>query len=198
MSDSSPECPCTSGKSFADCCEPYISGAQIPETAEAMMRARYTAHTRVDMDFVIATHHPDSADDINTEGTRQWAEQSDWLGMEVLRVEKGGTSDKSGKVEFVARAIGNATTKSACSTGSTANGGFAMRRSPRFSRFEERPRRWEETNRVRAEAEKNTKNVVDKPRQFQRTQTRPGRHSARQQALVKPVVRQILVAGFGN
>ena len=102
MSDSDPDCPCTSGKSFAECCEPYITGAQIPETAEAMMRARYTAHTRVDMDFVNDTHHPDSAGDIDREGTRQWAEQSEWLGLEVLRTEQGDAQDKFGKVEFVA------------------------------------------------------------------------------------------------
>ena len=75
MSDSEPDCPCTSGKSFAECCEPFIGGAQIPETAEAMMRARYTAHTLVDMNFVRNTHHPDTAGDIDIEGTRRWAEQ---------------------------------------------------------------------------------------------------------------------------
>ena len=66
------------------------------------MRARYTAHTHADIDFIRKTHHPDSADDINAEGTRRWAEESDWLGLEILRTEKGGADDKTGKVEFVA------------------------------------------------------------------------------------------------
>ncbi|MEM7208483.1 MAG: YchJ family protein [Pseudomonadota bacterium] len=95
-------CPCTSGTPFPECCEPYLNGAKIPETAEQMMRARYTAHTRVEMEFVVNTHHPDTAQDINVEGTRQWAAQSEWLGLDIVRAENGRADDKSGKVEFIA------------------------------------------------------------------------------------------------
>ena len=30
---------------FATCCGPYLAGAAIPQTAEALMRSRYTAYT---------------------------------------------------------------------------------------------------------------------------------------------------------
>ncbi len=96
-------CPCTSGNAYAECCEPFISGAQKPKTAETMMRARYTAHTQANIDFIVATHHPDSADEINQESTRRWAAESDWLGLEILRTEKGGEEDRNGIVEFVAQ-----------------------------------------------------------------------------------------------
>ena len=102
MTNADIACPCTSGKMFSECCEPYISGASIPETAEQMMRARYTAHTRIEMDFIVDTHHPDTSGEINVEGTRQWAEQSDWIGMDILNTVKGGTEDRTGKVEFIA------------------------------------------------------------------------------------------------
>ncbi len=102
MSQPANHCPCTSGNPYSACCEPYISGEQMPETAEQMMRARYTAHTLADIDFIVNTHYPDSADDINREGTRRWAEESEWLSLEILRTKQGGAEDKAGEVEFIA------------------------------------------------------------------------------------------------
>ncbi|MDR0401008.1 MAG: SEC-C domain-containing protein [Treponema sp.] len=36
-------CPCLSGLPYEECCGPYISSAENPPTAEALMRSRYTA-----------------------------------------------------------------------------------------------------------------------------------------------------------
>ena len=96
-------CPCGSGENFASCCEPYLNGSQKPETAEQMMRARYTAHTLADIDFIVATHHPDSANEIDKDSTRRWAGESDWLSLGILRTEKGGAEDRKGVIEFVAQ-----------------------------------------------------------------------------------------------
>ena len=52
------QCPCQSGAKFNRCCEPIIQGQKQAETAEQLMRARYTAHTQVMMDFVENTHDP--------------------------------------------------------------------------------------------------------------------------------------------
>lgn len=102
MNDTTDLCPCASQTLFPDCCGPYIEGAKIPETAEQMMRARYTAHARVDIDFIVNTHYPDTAGNVSKEGTRRWAEGSDWLGLDILSTKKGGTQDKTGEVEFIA------------------------------------------------------------------------------------------------
>jgi SEC-C motif-containing protein len=37
-------CPCGSGKTFAECCEPIIKRQRVAETAEQVMRSRFTAH----------------------------------------------------------------------------------------------------------------------------------------------------------
>ena len=37
-------CACLSGLPYSECCEPYITGAKNPPTAEALMRSRYTAY----------------------------------------------------------------------------------------------------------------------------------------------------------
>ncbi len=97
------DCPCGSGSAFAECCEPVISGARSAETAEQTMRARYSAHVHVDPKFLAATLHPDTRQEDDEETARRWAEESEWLGLEVLATEAGGPDDEEGTVEFRAR-----------------------------------------------------------------------------------------------
>ena len=96
------DCPCGSGREFDDCCGPYLAGRDTPPTAEALMRARYTAHTRVELDFIQDTHDPDSREDIDRGATERWARRAEWLGLEIRNVEAGGADDDVGGVEFVA------------------------------------------------------------------------------------------------
>jgi SEC-C motif-containing protein len=49
-------CPCGSGKTFAECCAPVIAGTIRPETAERLMRARFTAHVTHDSAFIHRTY----------------------------------------------------------------------------------------------------------------------------------------------
>lgn len=97
-----PDCPCGSGSPVAECCGRYIDDGIPPPTAEALMRARYTAHVRVDLDYIVSTHDPAGREEIDREGTRRWAERADWLGLEILDTQAGGPGDSTGTVEFVA------------------------------------------------------------------------------------------------
>jgi len=97
------DCPCCSGVAFASCCEPFLAGTLVPETAEQLMRARYTAHTRVDAAFLVATLHPDNRNEGDEESARRWAAESEWLGLEIVSTKDGGAGDEQGLVEFVAR-----------------------------------------------------------------------------------------------
>lgn len=96
-------CPCGSGKDYAQCCEPVISGKQKAETAEQLMRARYTAHEKVAVDFIYESIHPDHRQGYDDKGTKNWAEKAQWLGLEILDSVDGGPDDDKGEVEFVAR-----------------------------------------------------------------------------------------------
>ncbi|MRR53890.1 MAG: YchJ family protein [Deltaproteobacteria bacterium] len=96
-------CPCGSGASFADCCEPVITGAQNAETAEQLMRARYSAYTKVATDFIFESTHPDHRKGYDHEGTKTWAEKSEWQGLEIIGTQAGGPKDSAGEVEFIAR-----------------------------------------------------------------------------------------------
>lgn len=97
------ECPCQSGKRFSQCCEPIINGYQQATTAEQLMRARYTAYARLQMDFIENTHDPKTRHEIDMESNRQWAESTKWVGLEILQTQGGGIEDEKGTVEFKAR-----------------------------------------------------------------------------------------------
>ncbi len=91
-------CPCGSGRPFADCCGPFLEGTALPETAEALMRSRYSAYVRRDSAYLTATWHPTTR--------RQnlgLDEPIKWIGLKILATEAGGPADNRGKVEFEAR-----------------------------------------------------------------------------------------------
>jgi SEC-C motif-containing protein len=97
------DCPCGSGRSFADCCDPYLSGAAPAPTAEALMRSRYCAFATGRIDYLQATLTPETQGDFDRAHTETWSQGSEWTGLDIRSTEDGGPDDASGWVEFVAR-----------------------------------------------------------------------------------------------
>jgi SEC-C motif domain protein len=93
-------CPCGSGEPYAPCCGRYLSGETLPETAEQLMRSRYTAYVRGDEAYLLATWH--SSTRPRSLGLEASAELK-WLGLKVRATEAGGPGDAAGTVSFVAR-----------------------------------------------------------------------------------------------
>lgn len=91
-------CPCCSGETFAACCGPFLAKEATPERAEQLMRSRYTAYTREDAPYLTRTWHPT---------TRRHNLDFDpaikWIGLKVVRCERGEADDDRGVVEYVAR-----------------------------------------------------------------------------------------------
>jgi len=92
-------CPCCSSKPFAQCCEPYLKGDLEAPTPEALMRSRYTAFALQDMDYVRATTDPQTVLKMDVEASREWAESSEFVRLEVLQSSSEGNK---GAVEFKA------------------------------------------------------------------------------------------------
>ncbi len=99
-------CPCSSQNDYNQCCEPILLG-QPAKTAEELMRARYTAYTQVNMDFIKKTHDPDTIKKTNMTENEAWATQTQWKGLQILSTSKGGPEDDWGLVEFKADFIGS-------------------------------------------------------------------------------------------
>jgi len=88
-------CPC-GGVSYASCCGRFIDDGEIAQTAEQLMRSRYTAYTLGKEPYLKATWHADTRP---TEAVVQ-EDSVKWLGLEVRRHVPEG--DKA-SVEFIAR-----------------------------------------------------------------------------------------------
>ena len=91
-------CPCESGRAYAECCAPLHRGEAIAQTAEALMRSRYSAYVRGDRDYLLRTWHASTrppAFDFSDAGTTRW------LGLDVRRHEQHGADHAM--VEFIAR-----------------------------------------------------------------------------------------------
>jgi SEC-C motif-containing protein len=95
-------CPCGSSRAYSDCCEPYITGKAKAPSAEALMRSRYTAYVEHEVGYIINTCVQRGEKDIDEKSTREWSEQSTWLGLKIISTEKGGPADIEGTVEFKA------------------------------------------------------------------------------------------------
>ena len=54
-------CPCTSGKLYEECCEPFHLGKALPPTPTATVRSRFCAlAAKLDPDWLITTTHPEN------------------------------------------------------------------------------------------------------------------------------------------
>jgi len=95
-------CHCGSEQPFDACCGPVLSGERQAATAEALMRARYSAYQTNNIGFLGESLHPDHRHDWDEPATRRWAENAQWLGLEILATEGGGEGDELGTVEFIA------------------------------------------------------------------------------------------------
>lgn len=73
-------CPCCSGKPFADCCEPVLKGTSKAQTAEQLMRSRYTAHVLHEFAYLHQTY-------VETAGTplveEEYGNEIKWTKLEV-------------------------------------------------------------------------------------------------------------------
>jgi SEC-C motif-containing protein len=94
-------CPC-GGPSFETCCGPRLDGTRPAETAEALMRSRYTAFARARVDYLRDTQL-ESTRDMSWEDTEQWTKSVHWVGLEIVDHQRGGPGDDTGIVEFIAR-----------------------------------------------------------------------------------------------
>ena len=88
MTENTEICPCGSGILFSECCEPIIKGARESETAEELMRARYSAFVTHAIDFVVASTHSRTRKDVDLTFIREWSENSTWHGLEILETKQ--------------------------------------------------------------------------------------------------------------
>ncbi len=95
-------CPCGSQKNYSDCCQPLHLGKAKAQSAEQLMRSRYCAFVKGEIDYLYKTLAPESRKDYDEKATKEWASSVKWKGLKIVKSEGGGAKDESGVVEFVA------------------------------------------------------------------------------------------------
>jgi SEC-C motif domain protein len=100
MSDMIMGCPCGSNKPVGECCELIISGKKDAETAEELMRSRYVAFTKADINYLMRSHHSTTRPIRDRQNIERWAKSVQWIGLQILNREAGNKDDLQGMVEF--------------------------------------------------------------------------------------------------
>ena len=80
-------CPCQSNKSYEDCCGRFHAHTQFPETAEQLMRSRYAAYVLKNVPYIVETTVPSQQALLNVQAIQAWAEETQWLGLQILNTE---------------------------------------------------------------------------------------------------------------
>jgi SEC-C motif domain protein len=96
------QCPCGSGRSFETCCGPFIAGAPAP-TAETLMRSRYSAYVGGDAGYLHKTSAGEALLRFDCAEIENSVRSTEWLGLEIRKVEAGQAMDMTGHVTFTAR-----------------------------------------------------------------------------------------------
>lgn len=105
----SENCPCCSGLQYSLCCGRYINGEQFAPTPEALMRSRYTAYSRQNADYLLATWHPTHRSAELRQALSESFPHTEWQGLRIVANEEGG-NENEGYVTFFARYVENGRT----------------------------------------------------------------------------------------
>ncbi len=102
MAQKTTNCYCGSESTYALCCGPFHDGKAFPETAEKLMRSRYSAYVAGKIDYIDKTNDPESRESFDREAAETWAKKSEWIGLEIIATRAGLKDDSEGEVEFTA------------------------------------------------------------------------------------------------
>jgi SEC-C motif-containing protein len=95
-------CPCGSSKLFMDCCAKYISGGKWPETAEKLMRSRYSAYVKNELEYIQSTMSDQALEDFSIESAKEWLSGLKWQGLQVLKAYSDPENPARAYVKFSA------------------------------------------------------------------------------------------------
>ena len=94
------ECPCGQGN-YAHCCQPLHLGQAKAHTAEQLMRSRYSAFAKQEIDYIVQTTALGQQQALDVAAIADWSKANQWLKLEVVRTQE--KLDKNhAQVEFKA------------------------------------------------------------------------------------------------
>ncbi|WP_242900686.1 YchJ family protein [Actinomadura terrae] len=88
-------CYCGRDVRYRECCGRLHRGETRAETAEELMRSRFSAFARQDEAYLLGSWHPATRPE-----RVEFADGTRWVRLEIVRTEDGGPGDERGTVEF--------------------------------------------------------------------------------------------------
>ena len=95
-------CYCGRPKPYTVCCGKMHQDIGNVETAEDLMRSRYTAYVLAKGDYLMKSHHSSTRPVKEKKSIISWAKSVRWMSLSVLNTTKGTKMDQKGTVEFKA------------------------------------------------------------------------------------------------
>jgi SEC-C motif-containing protein len=93
--DAETRCPCGTGHTYGECCQPFHLAKALAPTAERTMRARYSAFVVQNAAYLLASWHSSTRPN-----TMTFDPEVEWQRLEILGRTHGGMLDTEGTVEF--------------------------------------------------------------------------------------------------
>lgn len=81
-------CPCHSGKSYQECCQPFHSG-KWPLTALELMRSRYSAYALNLVDYIIETTFPEEQKSLDRDSIQLFSKNTLFQDLNILEFIEG-------------------------------------------------------------------------------------------------------------
>lgn len=93
-------CPCGLA-AYQNCCQPLHLGLKKAQTAQQLMRSRYSAFALQQIEYLVQTTALGQQKYLDVEAIFQWSKQNQWLALEI--VDHNEKIDKQhAMVEFIA------------------------------------------------------------------------------------------------
>lgn len=96
------DCKCGSTNSYGNCCAIAHKNIELVETAQQLMRSRYTAYVLGNIEYLIQSHHSSTSPIREQKEILKWTTSVKWLRLEILNFTEGEENDIKGTVEFKA------------------------------------------------------------------------------------------------
>lgn len=100
-------CPCGRNQTYMNCCAIIHNDIRKAQTAEDLMRSRYSAFTMGNIKYLKQSHSKKTADYKDAIELKNWCNSVKWIKLEVISTIGGKKNDQNGKVYFKAYYLEN-------------------------------------------------------------------------------------------
>ena len=96
-------CPCGSVL-YSQCCQPLHIGKTKAQSAEQLMRSRYSAFAKYEIDYIVKTTALGQQQALGVKAIADWSKANQWLKLEIVKAQE--KLDKNhAQVEFKAHYV---------------------------------------------------------------------------------------------